>query len=314
MVTPPLLELLRCPVCRAPLYEEDGGLECRSCGGAYQFEDGIPCLLDDRLPGMGEKRAEIEGWVTLARRQDWYRADDEIDAVLPFLSRDLGWDDRTWRANEHSFSLLLERYVRQGMRVLEVGAAKCWGAQHLLPRDCSYVGVDILDDPVIGLGRGRFYERRVGPFVRVQADGEHLPFPNATFDLTYCVATLHHALDLHAMVGEMGRVTRPGGLVCALNEGTRAPGHSGVNEEQAEEREVGINEQVHTIWAYLWAFTRSGLVVRRLEQAEGYAELARRNVAGKLLRLPGGRLWSTLWAQNVYGYSGVSLYAWKPGK
>src|SRR4051812_7438777 len=313
MLTSSLLEVLRCPVCRSALTEQDDRLSCASCGGSYAVEGGIPRLLDDRLPGIREKRAEIDGWVKLARRQDWYRPDDEVDAALPFLNRDLGWEDENWGANEHSFGLLLDRYVKPGMRVLEVGAAKCWGAQHLVPMGCAYTGVDILDDEVIGLGRGAFYEQRVGPFERVQADGEHLPFRSETFDLTYCVATLHHALDLSAMVREMARVTKRGGIVCALNEGTRAPGKSGDNANQSEERSLGINEHVHTLWAYLWSFGRSGLVVRRVEQAEGYAELANRNIGGKLLRLPGGKAWSMLWAQNVYGYGGASIYAKKPG-
>ncbi len=78
-----------------------------------------------------------------------------------------GWEDKTWRANEHSFSLLLERYVRPGMRVLEVGAAKGWAAQHLVPaRRASTSATDILADPKIGLGRGAFYEHRVGPSAR----------------------------------------------------------------------------------------------------------------------------------------------------
>ena len=34
--------------------------------------------------------------------------------------------------------------LKPGMRVLEVGAAKCWGAQHLIPLGCEYVGTDIL--------------------------------------------------------------------------------------------------------------------------------------------------------------------------
>jgi hypothetical protein len=45
----------------------------------------------------------------------------------------------------------------------------------------------------------------------------------------------------------------------------------------------------------------------RLEYAEGPDELARRRIAGKLLRL--GRLPSTLWALNAYPYAGLSLYA-----
>jgi SAM-dependent methyltransferase len=202
---------------------------------------------------------------------------------------------------------LLERFVRPRDRILEIGAAKSWAAQHLLPLGCEYVAADLIVDPVIGLGRGRFFEQRVGPYLRVQADGERLPFADGAFDVAFCVATLHHALDLGAMVGELARVTRRGGVVAALNEGTRAPYASGANPEQAHEQALGINEHVHTMWSYLWAFGRAGLRPLRLEYAEGSAELEQRNIAGKLLRL--GRIPATLWALNAYPYAGLSLYA-----
>lgn len=306
---------MRCPVCRARLEEAGGGLRCSRCGGRYPVEDGIPRMLDDRLPGIAAKRGEIRGWVAMAKAQGWYEPDDEVDAVLPYVCRDLGWDDKTWRANEHSFSLLLERCVRPGMRVLEVGAAKAWAAQHLVPRGVEYTAADILADPNVGLGRGAFYEARVGPFGRVQADGEHLPFASGSFDLVYCVAALHHALDLRRMVGEMARVARRGGVVAALNEGTRAVRASGEVEDQAEEKEFGINEHVHTLYAYLWAFLRAGLVVRRVEHAEGDRDLRGRRIGGKLRRLPlVGRSAATWFAQTCYGYSGVSLFARKAGR
>jgi ubiquinone/menaquinone biosynthesis C-methylase UbiE len=269
-------------------------------------------MLDDRLPGIAAKRGEIEGWVAMAKAQGWYEPDDEVDAVLPYVCRDLDWDDKAWRANEHSFSLLLERYVQPGMRVLEVGAAKAWAAQHLVPRGVEYTATDILADPNIGLGRGAFYEARVGPFGRVQADGEHLPFADGSFDLVYCVAALHHALDLRRMVAEMARVARRGGVVAALNEGTRAIGASPEVEDQAEEKGFGINEHVHTLYAYIWSFARAGLAVRRIEHAEGDGDLRDRRIGGKLRRLPlVGRSAATLLAQTCYGYSGVSLFARK---
>jgi ubiquinone/menaquinone biosynthesis C-methylase UbiE/uncharacterized protein YbaR (Trm112 family) len=306
---------MRCPVCRGSLDDWSGGLRCRRCGAVYPVEDGIPRMLDDRLPGIAAKRGEIEGWVQMAKAQGWYEPDDEVDAKLPYLCRDLGWDDKTWRANEHSFSLLLDRYVRPGMRVLEVGAAKAWAAQHLVPRGVEYTATDILADPNIGIGRGSFYEARVGPFGRVQADGEHLPFASASFDLVYCVAALHHALDLRRMVSEMARVTRRGGVVAALNEGTRALRASGEVEDQAEEKGFGINEHVHTLYAYLLAFLSSGLVVRRVEHAEGDADLRERRIGGRLRRLPFvGRSAATWFAQTCYGYSGVSLFARKVGR
>jgi SAM-dependent methyltransferase/uncharacterized protein YbaR (Trm112 family) len=299
--------LLRCPVCGAPLSGEPE-LVCAGCGRRYPVVDGIPRLLDDSLPGIAAKRAEIAGWVALAREQGWYEPDDAVDRVLPYVCRDLGWDDRNWRANEHSFDVLLDRFVRPGMRVLEVGAAKCWAAPHLQRRGAEYVAADILDDPNIGLGRGSFY----GDFLRVQADGEHLPFASGAFDLAYCVATLHHALDLGRMVSELARVTRRGGTVAALNEGTRALRRSGENPEQGHEKELGINEHVHSLPGYLWAFARAGLFVRRIEQAEGRTDLERRRIAGRLLRVPViGRSAATLFSQCCHGYSGVSIYARK---
>ena len=303
----PPLDIMCCPVCRTAVEQVPEGLRCTGCAAVFPVEEGIPRMLDDRLPGIAEKRAEIAGWPAMAQAEGWYEPDDDVDAHLPYLTRDLDWEDTTWKANEHSFSLLLERYVRPGMRVLEVGAAKAWASQHLVPLGVEYVATDILADPNIGLARGAFYEGRVGPFARVQADGEHLPFATGAFDLVYCVAALHHALDLGRMVGEMARVTRRGGTVAALNEGTRAVRASGSVEDQEHEKSFGINEHVHTLYAYLWAFARAGLRPVRLEYAQGPGELAQRNIAGKLLY--GGRLPASLWALNAYAYSGLSLYA-----
>ena len=293
-----------CPACRGEL---DPTLQCRFCGRRYAVEDGIPRLLDPTAPGLEAKLREAEAWPLLAREQGWYEADDRVDAALPYLNSELGWEDRAWGATEHGFRLLLGHFVRPGDRVLEIGAAKSWAAQHLLPRGCEYVACDLVVDPVIGLGRGRFFEQRAVPYLRIQADGEHLPFAARTFDVAFCVATLHHALDLGAMTKELARVTRRGGIVAALNEGTRAPYVSGANPEQEHEKALGINEHVHTMWAYLWAFARSGLLPLRLEYAEGPAELARRRIAGRLLRL--GAPAATLWALNAYPYAGLSIYA-----
>jgi SAM-dependent methyltransferase len=293
-----------CPACRGAL---DDVLTCRLCGRSYPVTDDLPRLLDPTSPGLDAKLREVEAWPVLAREQGWYEADDRVDAALPFLNTELGWEDRAWGATEYGFRVLLDAYVARGDRVLEIGAAKSWASQHLLPRGCEYVACDLLVDPVIGLGRGRFFEQRSAPYLRLQADGERLPFADGTFDVAFCVATLHHALDLRAMVSELARVTRRGGVVAALNEGTRAPYVSSANPEQEHEKQLGINEHVHSLWAYLWAFARAGLRPVRLEFAEGRAELARRRIAGRLLRL--GYLPATLWALNAYPYAGLSLYA-----
>src|SRR5690606_32073491 len=48
------------------------------------------------------------------------------------------------------------------------------------------------------------------------ADACYLPFPDGTFDSTFCVAVLQHIRDLSAAVAELKRVTRPGGRVLAV--------------------------------------------------------------------------------------------------
>lgn len=295
-------------MCSSELALDGDGLDCPGCGGAFEIEDGMPRMLDDRLPGMVEKRREIDAWPAKAKQEGWYREDDATDLLLPAVP----WDDQTWSANEHSFNLLLRRYVKPGRRVLEVGAARCWGALHMIPRGADYVATDILADPVIGLGRGEFYERHVGPFERVQADGENLPFADRSFDLVYCVASLHHALDARKMVKEMARVTRRGGVVAALNEGTRAPGASEDNPQQSSEKAYGINEHVHTMWAYVGAFVFAGVAITRLEQAEGYDVIRQRRRLRHLLRVPlVGRTAATLATQNLSEYSGLTIFGRK---
>jgi SAM-dependent methyltransferase len=262
------IDLLRCPLCRSPIVEEGDGLRCEGCSRTFGVtDDGIPLMLHADIRGAAEKLREAAGWVEKAQAEGWYEPNDEVDRVLPFVNRELGWDNALWLANSYSFQVLLDRYVKEqrGLRVLEIGAAKAWAARFWLERGCEFVATDILADPKIGLGRGAFY----GDFGRVQADGEHLPFPDATFDITYCVATLHHALDLEAMVREMARVTKPGGLVAGLNEGVRGVLRSADNPDQDAEKALGINEHVHTAWRYVYAFLRNGLAIRRLERADG---------------------------------------------
>ena len=204
LVDAALLAILRCPFCRVALTEADERLDCPSCHRRFPIENGIPLMLHPDLPGAREKLVEMAGWVEKARAEGWYEPDDHVDAVLPYINRDLGWNDPEWHSNAHSFWVLFDRYVgeQRGLRVLELGAAKAWAAPYWAKQGCEYVATDILVDENIGLGRGAFY----GEFGRVQADGERLPFADGAFDITYCCATLHHALDLRAMVGEMARV------------------------------------------------------------------------------------------------------------
>ncbi|HZC30613.1 MAG TPA: hypothetical protein VE261_03785, partial [Gaiellaceae bacterium] len=94
-----LHELLRCPFCGVPVAEEPDRFACSSCGRSFaRAPDGIPLMVHEDLPGAREKLAEARGWLEKARVEGWYEPDDQVDAVLPFVNRHLGWNDPTWGA------------------------------------------------------------------------------------------------------------------------------------------------------------------------------------------------------------------------
>ena len=187
--------------------------------------------------------------------------------------------------------------------MLEVGAAKAWAAPYWTERDCEYVATDILTDENIGLGRGAFY----GDFGRVQADGEHLPFAARPFDITYCCATLHHALDLPRDGAGDGARDQAGGTVAGLNEGTKGVGRSSENPIRRRRRSSGSTS----------TFTRSGptsprsraagLVIRRLERSDGYAPGRFGSQIAKVPKV--GQTLGTLAHLSAGEYSGVTIYA-----
>lgn len=68
--------------------------------------------------------------------------------------------------------------------------------------------------------------RRAGRGEAAVAQTWMLPFADATFDVAYCVAVLHHVADpvmVRRTVREMARVTRPGGHVVIWDHNPRNP-------------------------------------------------------------------------------------------
>ena len=163
-----------------------------------------------------------------------------------------------------------------------------------------------------GSAAGAFYEARVGPYARVQADGEHLPFADGAFDLVYCVAALHHALDLRRMVSELARVTRRGGARRRAERGhPRGPrerrgrgpgGGEGLRDQRARAHALRLPVGV-----------RAGRPRRAARRARrGRRRPPRPPDRRQARRLPlVGRSAATWFAQTCYGYSGVSLFARK---
>ena len=118
--------------------------------------------------------------------------------------RDDWWD-------EAFTSFLVERLrPRAGNRILDVGCGT--GSVELrLSRlrvpQISLIGIDRLVERAIIAERTTDGHNLRASFSA--ADACHLPFPDATFDSTFCVAVLQHVTDVSEALREFARVTRP---------------------------------------------------------------------------------------------------------
>jgi ubiquinone/menaquinone biosynthesis C-methylase UbiE len=98
-------------------------------------------------------------------------------------------------------------------RALDVGAGAGAFAFAIAPRVREVVAVE-LDEALVARARAD-----APPNVEVVvADGEHLPFERASFDVSGTLRTLHHTPRPELLVAELARVTRPGGTILVVDQ------------------------------------------------------------------------------------------------
>jgi SAM-dependent methyltransferase len=101
--------------------------------------------------------------------------------------------------------------VRRGDRVLDVGCGPGVLTAPLVAR-CGRASVTAVDPSASFVAATR--ERFPGADVR-EASAEDLPYADGTFDAALAQLVVHFMTDPVAGLREMGRVTRPGGVVAA---------------------------------------------------------------------------------------------------
>jgi len=124
----------------------------------------------------------------------------------------------------HLFDQLLRGRLRPGMAVLDAGCGGGRNLVFLLRQGFDVRGVDA--DPR-AVDAVRTLAAELAPHLVddrfVAAPVEAMPFPDASFDFVICNAVLHFARDdahFRAMVADIARVLRPGGLFFARLMGT----------------------------------------------------------------------------------------------
>lgn len=106
--------------------------------------------------------------------------------------------------------LTCSRFVRPRLakvtgKTLDVGCGEM-PFRGFLPAGADYTGLDIPAADDFGMTRH--------PDI-VDFDGLHIPFPDSSFDCVLCTEVLEHAEDPVALIAEMRRVLRKGGVLIA---------------------------------------------------------------------------------------------------
>jgi len=126
---------------------------------------------------------------------------------------------------EPAYLVMMEEIARWRLghpdpfRLLDVGCGTGTFA-HLLSNSPWPVTVHGLDySPAMcalaGTKRGMVAESDRAVFIA--GDSEHLPFPDASFDLVTCANSFHHYPHQQAVIHEMHRVLRPGGQLFLID-------------------------------------------------------------------------------------------------
>jgi ubiquinone/menaquinone biosynthesis C-methylase UbiE len=107
--------------------------------------------------------------------------------------------------------------VDGGMIVADVGTGTGFVAAGLAPRVRRVIGVDNAP-AMLEVARENLRALGVSNVDLVVGDVARLPLEDDSVDAAFANMVLHHAEDPAAMLGEMARVTRPGGTVAIVDE------------------------------------------------------------------------------------------------
>jgi ubiquinone/menaquinone biosynthesis C-methylase UbiE len=86
----------------------------------------------------------------------------------------------------------------------------------IAPRVSFAWGIDLTPE-MLRRARGFQAEKQIVNVAFARADAEHIPFPDASFDLVSCQLAFHHITKAEPVLEEMMRVTKPQGRLLILD-------------------------------------------------------------------------------------------------
>ena len=217
---------LMCPACRPREtvlgLVEQASCWCGACGFQLENRGGIVRALS---PDRERYYAKfIEEYSAIRRAEG--RGSDEQGYYLALPYQDLsGKLADQWAIRAKSYAYFERRILAKvecqsgaGLRVADLGAGTGWLSYRLALRGHRPVAVDLLTDPLDGLGAANHYFTALEKkFPLFQAEFDNLPFATGQFDLAVFNSSLHYSTDYKCTLGEALRCLRPGGQVVIMD-------------------------------------------------------------------------------------------------
>jgi SAM-dependent methyltransferase len=229
---------LLCQQCGAPLGAishrsmDSTSLRCRDCGTVIERRGGVWISLAPERESYFSRFIHDYEYIRAAEG----RGSDDEDYYLALPYQDLsGKNIAQWAIRARSFDCIEQNIVRplaalkgRPLNILDLGAGNGWMSYRLALHGHFPVAVDILTNAQDGLGAAVHFDRKIEqPFLRVQAELDHLPFAASSFDLAIFNASFHYSEDFERTFGEAFRCTRVGGAVVVADTPWYAKEESG---------------------------------------------------------------------------------------
>ena len=216
-LSPELLPLLRCPLCKGGLTTAEEALHCARCQRTYPIVLGIPDLrvYEDPLIPLEDDYRKGEKVQAQAEKLDFA-------ALVRFY-----WSLPTY---PYTPPELCERFIRhvltdevrieayrdkigRGRAFLDIGSGTAALVKAAQSQFELAVGCDVAFRWLL-IARKRLHEAG-RPANLVCCCADYLPFDTAAFDSVASVSLLEHVADASAVIRESARVTRPDGQIFA---------------------------------------------------------------------------------------------------
>jgi SAM-dependent methyltransferase len=173
-------------------------------------------------PGRAQYfRQFVDEYQTVRAAEGRGSLDGNFYLLLPFADVS-GRNCWQWEIRARSYQYFVSRILpalgTRSLRVLDLGAGNGWLSHRLALLGHRPVAVDLLVNPLDGLGAASHYLFDLpGLFPRFQAEMDHLPFEDHQFECAVFNASFHYSEDYGITLAEALRCVRPGGFIAILD-------------------------------------------------------------------------------------------------